>query len=54
MSPDKKGLKVPLVAIDIGKGEHHSASYGTINRVVPRAPLPDPYAENFHHEQQTH
>src|SRR3981081_1094010 len=33
----EKGLKVPLVAIDLGKGEQHSEAYRRINprRVVP-------------------
>src|SRR5258705_5067117 len=33
----EKVLKVPLVAIDLGKGEQHSAAYRAINprRVVP-------------------
>jgi glutathione S-transferase len=39
----EKGLKVPFVAIDLGKGEQHSASYRTINprRVVPTLVLED-------------
>jgi glutathione S-transferase len=39
----EKGLKVPLVAIDLGKGEQHSASYSAINprRVVPTLVLED-------------
>ena len=39
----EKGLKVPLVAIDLGKGEQHSASYRAINprRVVPTLVLDD-------------
>jgi glutathione S-transferase len=33
----EKGLKIPLVAVDLGKGEQHSEAYRTINprRVVP-------------------
>jgi glutathione S-transferase len=33
----EKGLKVPLVAVDLGKGEQHSEAYRAINprRVVP-------------------
>ena len=39
----EKGLKVPLVAIDLGKGEQHSAAYRAINprRVVPTLVLDD-------------
>jgi glutathione S-transferase len=39
----EKGLKVPLVAVDLGKGEQHSASYRAINprRVVPTLVLDD-------------
>jgi len=39
----EKGLQVPLVAIDLGKGEQHSASYRAINprRVVPTLVLDD-------------
>jgi len=39
----EKGLKVPNVAIDLGKGEQHSASYRAINprRVVPTLVLQD-------------
>jgi len=39
----EKGLKVPIVAIDLGKGEQHSVSYRTINprRVVPTLVLED-------------
>jgi glutathione S-transferase len=39
----EKGLKVPLVAIDLGKGEQHAASYRAINprRVVPTLVLDD-------------
>lgn len=39
----EKGLKVALVAIDLGKGEQHSASYRAINprRVVPTLVLDD-------------
>ena len=39
----EKGLKVPLVSVDLGKGEQHSASYRTINprRVVPTLVLDD-------------
>ena len=33
----EKGLKVPLVAVDLGKGEQHADAYRKINarRVVP-------------------
>jgi hypothetical protein len=33
----EKGLKIPLVAVDLGKGEQHSEAYRTINprRMVP-------------------
>jgi glutathione S-transferase len=39
----EKGLEVPLVAIDLGKGEQHSAAYRAINprRVVPTLVLDD-------------
>lgn len=39
----EKSLKVPLVAIDLGKGEQHSAFYRAINprRVVPTLVLDD-------------
>jgi glutathione S-transferase len=39
----EKGLKVPLVPIDLGKGEQHSASYRAVNarRVVPTLVLDD-------------
>jgi glutathione S-transferase len=39
----EKGLKVPIVAIDLGKGEQHSASYRAVNprRVVPALVLED-------------
>ena len=39
----EKGLKVPLVAIDLGKGEQHSPTYRAINprRVVPTLVLED-------------
>jgi glutathione S-transferase len=39
----EKGLKVPLVAIDLGKGEQHSAAYRAINprSVVPTLVLDD-------------
>jgi len=39
----EKGLKVPLLAIDLGKGEQHSAAYRAINprRVVPTLVLDD-------------
>jgi Glutathione S-transferase, N-terminal domain len=39
----EKDLKVPLVAVDLGKGEQHSASYRAINprRVVPTLVLDD-------------
>jgi glutathione S-transferase len=39
----EKGLKVPLVAIDLAKSEQHSASYRAINprRVVPTLVLED-------------
>src|SRR3989475_11384265 len=39
----EKGLKVPLVAVDLGKGEQHSEGYRAINprRVVPTLVLED-------------
>lgn len=39
----EKGLKVPLVAVDLGKGEQHSAPYRTVNarREVPTLVLDD-------------
>src|ERR1700752_844706 len=39
----EKGLKVPLVAVDLGTGEQHSAAYLAINprRVVPTLVLED-------------
>jgi glutathione S-transferase len=39
----EKGLKVPLVAVDLGKGEQHSQAYRAINarRVVPTLVLKD-------------
>lgn len=39
----EKGLNVPLVAVDLGKGEQHSDSYQAINprRVVPTLVLED-------------
>jgi glutathione S-transferase len=39
----EKGLKIPLAAVDLGKGEQHSESYRTINprRVVPTLVLAD-------------
>jgi glutathione S-transferase len=39
----EKGLKVPLVAVDLGKGEQHSEAYRAINprRVVPTLLLND-------------
>ena len=39
----EKGLQVPLVAIDLGKGEQHSDAYRAINprRVVPTLVLDD-------------
>jgi glutathione S-transferase len=39
----EKGLKVPLVAVDLGKGEQHSEAYRKINprRVVPTLVLED-------------
>jgi len=39
----EKGLKIPLVAVDLGKGEQHSDAYRTINarRVVPTLVLED-------------
>src|SRR5258708_19692885 len=45
----EKDLKVPLVAVDLGKGEQHSEAYRAINprRVVPTLVLEDgtPIAE---------
>jgi glutathione S-transferase len=39
----EKGLSIPLVAVDLGKGEQHSESYRAINprRVVPALVLED-------------
>ena len=39
----EKGLQVPLVAVDLGKGEQHSEAYRAINprRVVPALMLED-------------
>ena len=39
----EKGLRVPLVAIDLGKGEQHYAAYRAVNarRVVPTLVLED-------------
>jgi glutathione S-transferase len=39
----EKGLRIPLVAVDLGKGEQHSTSYRAINprRVVPTLVLDD-------------
>ena len=39
----EKGLKVPLVAVDLGEGEQHSEAYRAINprRVVPTLVLED-------------
>src|SRR6267143_562475 len=39
----EKGLKVPLVAVDLAKGEQHSAAYRALNarRVVPTLVLED-------------
>jgi glutathione S-transferase len=39
----EKGIQVPLVAVDLGKSEQHSASYRAINprRVVPTLVLDD-------------
>ncbi len=39
----EKGLKVPLVAVDLGKGEQHSEAYRAINprRVMPTLVLED-------------
>jgi glutathione S-transferase len=39
----EKDLKIPLVPVDLGKGEQHSASYRAINlrRVVPTLVLDD-------------
>src|SRR5258705_6811723 len=39
----EKGLKVPLVAVDLGKGEQHSEAYRPINprRVAPTLVLED-------------
>jgi len=39
----EKGLKVPLIAVDLGKGEQHSEAYRRINplRVVPTLVLED-------------
>jgi glutathione S-transferase len=39
----EKGILIPLVAVDLGKGEQHSDAYRTINprRVVPALVLED-------------
>jgi len=39
----EKGLSIPLVAVDLGKGEQHSEGYRAINprRVVPTLVLED-------------
>src|SRR5271155_745894 len=39
----EKSLTVPLIAIDLGKGEQHTEAYRAINprRVVPTLMLPD-------------
>jgi glutathione S-transferase len=39
----EKGIAVPLVAVDLGKGEQHSEAYRAINprRVVPTLVLED-------------
>src|SRR5712672_701506 len=39
----EKGLSIPLVPVDLGKGEQHSAAYVAINprRVVPTLVLED-------------
>src|SRR5216684_6691580 len=39
----EKGLSIPLVAVDLGKGEQHSEAYRAINprRVVPTLVLED-------------
>src|SRR5260370_28235141 len=39
----EKGLSIPLVAVDLGKGEQHSEAYCAINprRVVPTLVLED-------------
>src|SRR5258706_1930658 len=39
----EKGLTVPLVAVDLGKGEQHSEAYRAINpqRVIPTLVLAD-------------
>ena len=39
----EKGLAIPLVAVDLGKGEQHSDAYRAINprRVVPTLVLDD-------------
>src|SRR5258706_11098103 len=39
----EKGLQIPLVAVDLGKGEQHSEAYRAINprRVVPTLVLED-------------
>ena len=39
----EKGLSIPLVTVDLGKGEQHSDAYRTINprRVVPTLVLED-------------
>ncbi len=40
----EKGLSIPLVTVDLGKGEQHSDAYRAINprRVVPTLVLEDP------------
>src|ERR1700722_20337557 len=39
----EKGLSIPMVAVDLGKGEQHSQAYRAINprRVVPTLVLED-------------
>ena len=39
----EKGLAIPVVAVDLGKGEQHSEAYRAINprRVVPSLALED-------------
>src|SRR3981081_1141750 len=45
----EKGLKVPLVAVDLGKGEQHSAAYRPLNprRVVPTLVLDQPLLPQY-------
>ena len=45
----EKDLTVPLIAVDLGKGEQHTEAYRAINprRVVPTLMLPDGTAISY-------